>query len=354
MIELYPPDDPYLLNTTLTLGVILLVIGGFLGAMTANWFFESRTKSQSEAPPASVNPATGWLWLAGGIVAGLLLVFVGLHLFSPEDPYIIHIAVPLQVRWYGVCIIGGALLGTWINANRARLRGFHPDHSWNQLMLGLILGVIGARIYYVIFQWHMFRENPWMIPNLMTGGLAIHGAIIGAILSVAFYTWRNQIPFWQWLDIHVPGFLLAQGIGRWGNFFNQEAYGRPTDLGLGVRIDPIRRVAPYQDLQQFPPHTLFHATFLYESLWNISGAILLIVIDRLWGTNTTSGNKKLRHGDLFFLYCIIYSSGRFWIEGLRTDSLLLSSLRIAQVMSIVMILAGIGAILYNHRKSARG
>ncbi len=282
-------------------------------------------------------------------------------LYPPDDPFLLSFTLfglPIAVRWYGVIIMSGALLAAYLSARRAVDRGYDPDHVWNQLMLGLLMGIAGARIYYVIFEWERFAANPWSVLNLTTGGLAIHGGIIGSVLAVLVYSRWNKLPFWDWVDVCVPGYLLGQAIGRWGNFFNQEAYGRPTQLPVGVRIDPEHRLPPYTDLQTYPLDTLFHATFLYESLWNFAGAGLLFWADRRYGHGAPAGKRWLRPGDLLFLYAIIYSAGRFWIEGLRTDSLCLNgvggdcagSLRMAQAFSLALLVAGVIALVVNHRR----
>jgi phosphatidylglycerol---prolipoprotein diacylglyceryl transferase len=148
--------------------------------------------------------------------------------------------------------------------------------------------------------------------------------------------------------------LLAQALGRWGNFFNQEAYGRPTSLPFGVTIDPERRLPPYNDMQKYPPDTLFHATFLYESIWNIAGLGLI-----LWLERRLKG--WLRTGDSALLYAIVYGAGRFWIEGLRTDSLCTNgvggecagALRAAQVVSLLLVAGGLIGMYINHRRALR-
>lgn len=285
-----------------------------------------------------------------------------MELYPPFGPYLINtelFGIPIAVRWYGVLIMTGALLAAWLAGRRAQRRGFDPEHVWNQLMLGLVMGIAGARLYYVTFEWERFAANPLSALNLATGGLALHGALIGAILSALIYTRFNRLPFWEWVDICMPGFLLAQAVGRWGNFMNQEAYGGPTSLGFGVRIDPEHRIPPYNDLQRYPPDTLFHATFLYESLWNIVGVGLLLLADRRYGKLAPAGRRWLRDGDILFLYGIYYSLGRFWIEGLRTDSLCLSgvsgdcagSFRVAQLISLAIIAVCAAALYVNHRRA---
>lgn len=276
-------------------------------------------------------------------------------LHPPGDPFLINITIfgiPLAVRWYGVLIVGGAMLAGWIAARRAEQRGYSSDHIWNLLLLGMVLGIAGARLYYVAFEWQSFAGRPWLdLINTTKGGLAIHGALIGAVLAAVIYTRRNKLPLIEFLDICMPGFLLAQAIGRWGNFMNQEAYGRPTSLPIGVTIDADRRLPPYNDMATYPPGTLFHATFLYESVWNVAGAGLLLWLERRL-------RGWLRTGDIALLYAIWYGIGRFWIEGLRTDSLCTNgiggecggALRTAQIVSLLLVTIGVVGMIYNHQR----
>lgn len=276
-------------------------------------------------------------------------------LHPPDDPFLINImlfGLPIAVRWYGVLIVGGAMLAGWFSARRAERRGYNPEHIWNLLLLGMVLGIAGARIYYVIFEWKSFVGRPWTdLINTTKGGLAIHGALIGAVLAAFIYTRRNKLPLIEFLDISFPGFLLAQAVGRWGNFMNQEAYGRPTTLPFGVTIDADRRLPPYNDMALYPPGTLFHATFLYESVWNVVGVGLL-----LWLERRLAGWR--RTGDVALFYAIWYGIGRFWIEGLRTDSLCTNgiggecggALRAAQIASLLLIAGGLIGLYLNHQR----
>jgi phosphatidylglycerol:prolipoprotein diacylglycerol transferase len=278
-------------------------------------------------------------------------------IYPPDDPFLLNMqlfGLPIVVRWYGVLIMAGAVLAGYLAANRARARGHDPEHVWNLLMIGLVLGIAGARAYYVAFEWPRFAGRPILeIVNPATGGLAIHGALIGAVLAALIYTRRNRLSLIEWLDICMPTVLLAQAIGRWGNFFNQEAYGRPSDLGFGLVIDEVNRVEPFRDMNAYPRDTtLFHPTFLYESVWNIVGFGLLIWIERRFG-------DRLRPGDMALGYAIVYGAGRFWIEGLRTDSLCTSgvgggcddALRVAQLASLALFVGGIVGLVINHRRA---
>lgn len=278
-----------------------------------------------------------------------------MQIYPPDDPFLIQFMLgsfEVALRWYGVLIVGGAMIaGQWA-ANRAAKRGHDPEHMWNMVVFGMIMGILFARIYYVIFEWPRFANQSWlMIINPATGGLAIHGALIGTALAAYIYTKRHNLNMIEWLDIVMPTFLLAQAIGRWGNFFNQEAYGQPSNLGFGVVIDAPNRLAPYNDLDKYPASTLFHPTFLYESLWNLLGVGLLVLIERRY-------RDILRRGDMVLFYAIIYGTGRLWIEGLRVDSLCTDligggcdeSLRVAQIASIVLIVGGVIGLWINHAR----
>jgi phosphatidylglycerol:prolipoprotein diacylglycerol transferase len=244
----------------------------------------------------------------------------------------------LTVRWYAICILTGALLAALVAARRAVARGEDPRHVQSLLTWGLVIGVFCARLYYVAFEWRRYADQSLLtILNPQGGGLAIHGALLGAALVTVVYTWRAGLNLLRWLDICVPTVLLGQALGRWGNFFNEEAYGRPTTLPWGLDIPLTKRIAPYTDLTIYPASARFHPTFLYESLWDLSAFSLIIALERRWGA-------RFKPGDSALLYGMIYSIGRFWVEGLRTDSLCVGAytldgscvggLRIAQLVSL--------------------
>lgn len=274
----------------------------------------------------------------------------------PTGPYIVDqlFGVPfLTLRWYGVLIVSGALLAGMLAARRARSRGEDPEHVWNLLLLGMLLGVIGARAYYVAFEWPRYAGRPLLeIINPQGGGLAIHGALLGAVVAAVYYTRRYHLQLLTWLDICLPTFLVGQAVGRWGNFFNQEAYGRPTTLPWGLDIPADHRVPPYDDLTQYPVSTRFHPTFLYESIWNIGALGLILWLERQF-------RNRLRAGDSALMYGVLYSLGRFFTEGLRTDSLCVGpytldgscagGLRIAQLVSLAAVVVCGAALVWRHR-----
>ncbi|MBC7224351.1 MAG: prolipoprotein diacylglyceryl transferase [Anaerolineae bacterium] len=231
------------------------------------------------------------------------------------DPVIFRIG-PLAIRWYGVLVVTGVLAAAWLSTVEARRRGEDPDHVWNALSLCLILGIIGARLYHVFSSssltgigWSYYREHPIDIIAFWKGGfrgLGIFGAVAGGIVALAIYSYWAKLRFVRWLDIAAPGVLLAQAIGRWGNFFNQELYGKPTDLPWAIYIDPAHRLPGYEQFERF------HPTFLYESLWNLAMCLLLLWIARRFA-------KWLLEGDIFLLYVVFYCVGRTWVQTLRLD-----------------------------------
>ncbi|NOX63481.1 MAG: prolipoprotein diacylglyceryl transferase [Chloroflexi bacterium] len=261
---------------------------------------------------------------------------------------------PFQVTWYGVLIVGGAVLGAFISSQVAKWRGQDPDHVWNMLIVVLIFGIIGARLYHVFSRpaggfigWDYYRENPIDIIAFWNGGfrgLGIYGGIIGGVIGVFVYTAWQKLNFLEWLDIAAPGVLLAQAIGRWGNYVNQELYGPPTDLPWGIRIDCAHRFGDFMcpPVGAVPAEARFHPTFLYESLWNLTGVIVIMFLIRRF-------DAKLRTGDVLFSYLIWYPLGRFWIElFFRPDAWVLGQLPTASIISLISIGVGVAGLLFNH------
>lgn len=285
---------------------------------------------------------------------------------SPGDPIFLQVG-PLAIRWYGLLIVGGALIGAYIATLEARRRAEDPEHVWNLVTWCLLFGIIGARLYHVFsspagasrgFNYY-FIEHPFATLRIFgiavpfptalfiwEGGIGIFGGLLGGLLGVWLYTRRHRLNLWRWLDIIVPGLLLAQAIGRWGNYFNQELYGPATDLPWGITITNVnQRIPPYDDLTRFPLTATFHPLFLYESLWNLLGFGLAVWLSRKYA-------GRLLDGDLISFYLVWYPAGRLLIESLRPDAWTLAGIPTAQFISFGLILLGIGLFYYRRRSPA--
>ena len=258
---------------------------------------------------------------------------------------------PLTLRWYGLLIATAVLIGLYLSSWLAKQRKLENGLISDLLPLLVLFSVVGARIYYVAFEWRNYAGSPLKALAIWEGGIAIHGALIaGTLTLILFCRWRRQ-PFWDVLDVLVPSVALGQAIGRWGNFFNSEAFGVPTDLPWKLFIPTSSRPLLYSDSE------FFHPTFLYESIWNLLLFIVLIAVFR-------TGIKRsgsVPAGAMSCLYLIGYSLGRVWIEGLRIDPLCIGALppaceggvRIAQLMSGVLALLGIFGLwwLYGRKQN---
>ena len=231
----------------------------------------------------------------------------------------------IDVMWYGILMATGMILGTYLALKEAERVGISEDDVLNLAIFAIPAGVLGARLYYVIFNWGFYSQNPSQILNFRGGGMAIHGALIGGILAGLIYTKIKKIKFFKMADIALIGMPLAQAIGRWGNYINGEAHGGPTNLPWGIMVDGVK----------------VHPTFLYESIWDF-GIFIFLWMFR---------NKKKYEGQVAVYYIILYSLGRFFIEGLRTDSLMIGPLRMAQVISLVGVVGGIIAHIYLLKKN---
>lgn len=253
---------------------------------------------------------------------------------------------PLFVHLYGIIIMLGALAAAFLTAYRANQSGKNPEFVWDALSLILICGVLGARL------WHIFTPPPSMVEQGITtmyylthpldalaiwrGGLGIPGGVIGGALGLYWYARRRKEDFWVWADLAVPAVALAQAIGRWGNFVNQELYGAPSELPWAIFIDPQHRVPGFENFERF------HPLFLYESLWNLGNMFLL-----LWLSGRFA--DKLRKGDLALVYLIGYPVGRFLLEFLRLDSAQLGGLNANQTFMAVVALVAAGVLIVRHR-----
>ncbi|NET34820.1 MAG: prolipoprotein diacylglyceryl transferase [Cyanothece sp. SIO1E1] len=250
--------------------------------------------------------------------------------FTSPGPIVFKVG-PLMIRWYGLLIASAVLIGVSLCQYLAKRRNVDPE-LLSDLTIWLVIGAIPcARLYYVLFEWQEYAQRPGDIIAIWQGGIAIHGAIMGGIVAALIFARLQKVPFWQLADLVAPSLILGQAIGRWGNFFNSEAFGRPTDLPWQLYIPEAQRPPGYTNFEYF------HPTFLYESLWNLAVFTLLIVLF-FWGLRH---RPRLKLGTLFLVYLAAYSSGRVWIEGLRMDSLMLGPLRIAQIVSLLGIALGL-------------
>ena len=267
------------------------------------------------------------------------------------DAYGIHIDINpinlhLYIHFYALILMTGMLVAAWATARRAQAQGYDPKHVWDGLIWAIVPGLIGARIYHILtpspasgLSLEYYLQHPLEMFAIWNGGLGIYGALVGGGIGILAYARRYDQPVLKWFDLVVPGLALAQAIGRWGNFVNQELYGAPTTLPWAIYIPPEKRVAPYKEYETF------HPLFLYESLWNVAAFGVLLLIERRF-------RERLRNGDLFLVYLMLYATGRFLLDFVRLDSNGFGPITTAQLVSIVAFIAA-GAILFvRHRQSA--
>ena len=232
----------------------------------------------------------------------------------------------LDIMWYGIMLTLGIVVGFLVLYKKAPTRGIDPERTLDFVLWGVPCGVIGARLYYVIFEWENYAGDWHKILDIRSGGLAIHGGIIGGVGVglICLLIWKQK-PL-DWIDLTVQGIVIGQAIGRWGNYFNSEAHGGPTDLPWAIYCDG----------------EFVHPTFLYESLWCFLLFLFLLWFDK---------NKRSFSGQIICLYAVLYSVERFFVEGLRTDSLWIGRFRQAQVISVVTIILGIAAYIYLKKRN---
>ena len=251
-----------------------------------------------------------------------------------------------HIYFYGILIMAGVVAAAFLGQAEAKRRGIKTDYIWDALFWVVLAGIIGARL------WHIFTPPPSMIEqgittkwylthpldmlNIRNGGLGIPGAIIGGALALLIYCRNKKISFLTLADTVIPGVALAQAIGRWGNFFNQEVYGKPTNLPWKLYIDPAHRIQGYQN------NDYYHPLFLYESLWNV-----LIMAVLLWMARRFE--KWLKPGDLFLIYMIMYSIGRFSLEFLRLDASQIGGINFNQTFVVIVALIAGVIIFLRHR-----
>ena len=264
--------------------------------------------------------------------------FDGIHITIWGQPFVIY--------FYGIILMSGAMAGGWLASMEAKRCGKNADIVWDLLIWLIIGGIIGARL------WHVFTPSPSLIAqgidtryylthpldllNIRRGGLGIPGAVIGGALALFIFARKNRMNFVEWVDIIAPSLALGQAIGRWGNYFNQELYGAPTSLPWKILIDQDHRLSEFKD------QAYYHPLFFYECIWNLANLGLLIWLTRRY-------SDRLKTGDIFLTYLIVYPVGRFFLDFLRLDASQLGGLNANQTfMGIVAVLAGIGLLL-RHR-----
>jgi phosphatidylglycerol:prolipoprotein diacylglycerol transferase len=262
--------------------------------------------------------------------------------FASPGPILVKLG-PLSIRWYGLLIASAVIIGVTLSQYLAKRRNVDPNLIGDLAIWLVIAAIPCARLYYVLFEWDQYAQRPEDIIAIWKGGIAIHGAILGGLLATIIFSRIQKVSIWLLADLVVPSLILGQAIGRWGNFFNSEAFGRPTDLPWKLYIPPQQRPAEYIS------YDYFHPTFLYESLWDLMVFALLMYLF----FRDLNRRPHLKVGTLALVYMVAYSLGRFWIEGLRTDSLMVGPLRMAQMVSLVEITLGLMGLawLYLLRRS---
>lgn len=243
----------------------------------------------------------------------------------------------LQVHWYGVIIATGVVIALILSVREGKKLGIDEDYFYDFLLWAIPIAIISARTYYVIFQWPYYSVHPGEIIAVWDGGIAIYGAIIGGFLTLYFFCRARQLSIWTMVDIIAPTLIMAQGIGRWGNFMNQEAFGHIT-----TKATLLSQHIPHWIIQQMYIGGHYRVpTFLYESLWDLAGFALLL---------TLRHKKQLfKHGEIFLSYVVWYAIGRAVIEGMRTDSLMLGPIRVSQLLSLVFLISAIVIVIVRRR-----
>lgn len=250
----------------------------------------------------------------------------------------------VKIHWYALIILLGVILGFLYASHFAKKEKVETDTLYDVLLWGILSAIVMARIYYVVFNFSEYKDRLADVFKIWQGGIAIYGAIIGAVISTYIYARVKKLPFLQLFDIGAFGLIVGQAVGRWGNFVNQEAFGRNTDSIFAMTGNLIRKqlIRMQSEGMAVNPDLGVHPTFFYESMWNLLGAVILGLCYR----------KKKHHGQIFFAYLTWYGIGRFFIEGLRTDSLYFFSFRISQVVAVLTVMLGIGMLIYFARKPA--
>ena len=261
------------------------------------------------------------------------------------DPIIFDFTIGnfyFALRWYGVLVMTGVLVATWISAREFKHKGENPDHIWDALIWMIPAGMLGARLWFVVNATiggsNYYIENPIQILNTTQGGLHFFGGLLFGAIALLLYTKKHKVDLWLFLDSVAPTVLIGQAVARPANFINQELYGPPTDLPWGIKIDSAHRIAQYSDLTQYPEYTRFHPTFAYEILWNLFIAELLILVSRQF-------EDKIRPGVVFYGWLFLSGVGRIIIEFWRPDQPRIPGTNISTTTVVSALMALLGGIL---------
>jgi phosphatidylglycerol:prolipoprotein diacylglycerol transferase len=241
-----------------------------------------------------------------------------------------------DIRWYGIIIALGVIAALLLASYNSKVKKFDFDKLLDTFLIAFPFSIIGARAYYVIFQFNDYRDNLIDMFNIRQGGLAIHGGVLFGLAAAYIYTKRKKLDFLYMADIAAPSLILGQAIGRWGNFFNGEAHGGP------VSYEFMQKFPLFIQKGMFINGEFYHPTFLYESIWNFCVCLILVYLLR----------RTAKKGTVIFTYIGLYSIGRFFIEGLRTDSLMLGSIRVAQLISVSGVLLCLVFFIYTYKNKA--
>ena len=255
-----------------------------------------------------------------------------------------------DIYWYGIFIGLGVILGVLLALHEAKRTGQNPDRYLGFIIYAMIIAIIGARLYYVIFSWDFYSQHPEKIFAIRKGGLAIYGGINGGVLTAIVYSRVKKKNFWVMADTMAPSLILGQMLGRWGNFFNKEAFGGFTDnlFAMRYQLSQVRASDVTPDILQNlvtvngVDYIQVHPTFLYESMWSLCVFIILLILQR----------KKKFDGQVCATYFFGYALGRVWIEGLRTDQLCIGNVPVSQALSAVLIIASVVLYVYCKKKAA--
>jgi phosphatidylglycerol:prolipoprotein diacylglycerol transferase len=253
-----------------------------------------------------------------------------------------------HIYFYGIMIMLGVVTASLLARAEAKRRGLDPEIIWDMLFWLVIAGIVGARIWHILtpppsmiaqgITTQYYLTHPLAMIDIRNGGLGIPGAVLGGVLALWVYTRRKKLKIAIWLDVMAPGLALAQAIGRWGNFFNQELYGAPTNLPWKLFIDPVHRLPGFQDT------AYYHPLFLYEMLWNLANMAILLWLSRRFA-------DRLKSGDIFLGYLVIYPVGRFLLDFLRLDASRLAGINANQTLSAIVAVVAMGVLIWRHRSS---